>query len=139
MKSFCFCSPVIGWPSGKSLDNSSIKSRYGQMDVKVRFYLEDEVLRLWRELESTVVFITHNVEEAVYLAERVIILTNKPATSTCHIRAISRIRNLLNTATISPTRSNGGKLSHEKTGSCGSVCCPAACFSRCMRAAIKPI
>lgn len=55
---------------------------YGQMDVKVRFYLEDEVIRLWREMKSTVVFITHNIEEAVYLAERVIILTNKPA----HIR-----------------------------------------------------
>lgn len=52
---------------------------YGQMDVKVRFYLEDEVIRLWRELGSTVVFITHNIEEAVYLAERVIILSNKPA------------------------------------------------------------
>ena len=49
------------------------------MDVKVRFYLEDEVIRLWKELGSTVVFITHNIEEAVYLAERVIILTNKPA------------------------------------------------------------
>lgn len=53
---------------------------YGQMDIKMRFYLEDEVLRLWKELGSTVVFITHNIEEAVYLAERVIILTNKPAT-----------------------------------------------------------
>ena len=52
---------------------------YGQMDVKMRFYLEDEVIRLWKELGSTVVFITHNIEEAVYLAERVIILSNKPA------------------------------------------------------------
>ena len=48
-------------------------------DVKMRFYLEDEVIRLWKELGSTVVFITHNIEEAVYLAERVIILSNKPA------------------------------------------------------------
>ena len=53
---------------------------YGQMDIKLRYYLEDEVLRLWRELGSTVLFITHNIEEAVYLAQRVIILTNKPAT-----------------------------------------------------------
>lgn len=52
---------------------------YGQMDIKMRFYLEDEVLRLWKELGATVVFITHNIEEAVYLAERVIVLTNKPA------------------------------------------------------------
>lgn len=53
---------------------------YGQMDIKMRFYLEDEVLRLWKEFESTVLFITHNIEEAVYLAEKVLILSNKPAT-----------------------------------------------------------
>lgn len=53
---------------------------YGQMDIKMRYYLEDEVLKIWKELGSTVVFITHNVEEAVYLAEKIIILTNKPTT-----------------------------------------------------------
>ena len=52
---------------------------YGQMDIKMRFYLEDEVLKLWKEFGSTVIFITHNIEEAVYLAERVLILSNKPA------------------------------------------------------------
>lgn len=53
---------------------------YGQMDIKLRFYLEDEVIRLWKRMKSTVVFITHNIEEAVYLADKVLILTNKPAT-----------------------------------------------------------
>lgn len=53
---------------------------YGQMDIKLRYYLEDEVIRLWKETGGTVVFITHNIEEAVYLAEKVLILTNKPAT-----------------------------------------------------------
>ncbi len=53
---------------------------YCQLDMKLRYYLEDEVIRIWRELGSTVVFITHNVEEAVYLAQNVLILTNKPAT-----------------------------------------------------------
>jgi len=52
---------------------------YGQMDIKMRFYLEDEVIRLWQELGSTIVFITHNVEEAVYLAQRVLILSQKPS------------------------------------------------------------
>jgi NitT/TauT family transport system ATP-binding protein len=52
---------------------------YGQMDIKMRYYLEDEVVKLWREFKSTVVFITHNIEEATYLAERVLILSNKPA------------------------------------------------------------
>ncbi len=53
---------------------------YGQMDIKMRFYLEDQVLKLWKEFGSTVLFITHNVEEAVYLSERILVLTNKPAT-----------------------------------------------------------
>ncbi len=51
---------------------------YGQLDVKLRFYLEDELVRLWQKLQSTVIFVTHNIEEAVYLAERILILTNKP-------------------------------------------------------------
>ena len=52
---------------------------YGQMDIKMRYYLEDEVIRLWKATGSTVLFITHNLEEAVYLAQRVLILSQKPA------------------------------------------------------------
>ncbi|HZK53824.1 MAG TPA: ABC transporter ATP-binding protein [Desulfosporosinus sp.] len=52
---------------------------YGQLDIKLRYYLEDELLRLWKELNSTVLFVTHNIEEAVYLGDRVLILSNKPA------------------------------------------------------------
>ncbi|MEG2171972.1 MAG: ABC transporter ATP-binding protein [Desulfovibrionaceae bacterium] len=53
---------------------------YGQLDVKLRYYLEDELMRIWSELGSTVAFITHNIEEAVYLAERILILSPKPST-----------------------------------------------------------
>lgn len=70
---------VIGRSFAMQPDLLLMDEPYGQMDVKVRFYLEDEVIRLWKELGSTVVFITHNIEEAVYMAERVIILSNKPA------------------------------------------------------------
>jgi sulfonate transport system ATP-binding protein len=51
---------------------------YGQLDVKLRYYLEDELIRLWQELKITVIFVTHNIEEAVYVAERILVLTNKP-------------------------------------------------------------
>ncbi len=51
---------------------------YGQLDVKLRYYLEDELVKLWRTLGSTVLFVTHNIEEAVYVAERILVLTNKP-------------------------------------------------------------
>ncbi len=52
---------------------------YGQLDVKLRYYLEDELVRIWQALKSTVLFVTHNIEEAVYVAERILILSNKPA------------------------------------------------------------
>lgn len=53
---------------------------YGQLDLKLRFYLEDELINLWQKLGSTVIFVTHNIEEAVYVAQRIIVLTNKPTT-----------------------------------------------------------
>ena len=56
---------------------------YGQLDIKLRYYLEDELIKLWQTLKSTVIFVTHNIEEAVYLAERILVLSNKPT----HIRA----------------------------------------------------
>lgn len=69
---------IIGRAFALNPDLLLMDEPYGQMDIKLRFYLEDEVIRLWKEWESTVVFITHNIEEAVYLAERILILSNKP-------------------------------------------------------------
>lgn len=51
---------------------------YGQLDVELRFRLEDELIKLWQQLGTTVIFITHNIEEAVYLSENILVLTNKP-------------------------------------------------------------
>lgn len=59
---------------------------YGQLDVKLRYYLEDELVKLWQTLKSTVIFITHNIEEAVYLAERILVLSNKPTKIKADIR-----------------------------------------------------
>lgn len=70
---------IIGRAFAMQPDLLLMDEPYGQMDIKMRYYLEDEVIRLWKEMGTTVVFITHNIEEATYLAERVLILTNKPA------------------------------------------------------------
>jgi sulfonate transport system ATP-binding protein len=51
---------------------------YGQLDLELRFKLEDELVKLWQKTKTTVIFITHNVEEAVYLGQRIMVLTNKP-------------------------------------------------------------
>lgn len=71
---------VIGRSFAMHPDLLLMDEPYAQMDIKVRYYLEDQVIKLWKQTGSTVLFITHNIEEAVYLSEKCLILTNKPAT-----------------------------------------------------------
>lgn len=69
---------------------------YGQLDVKLRYYLEDELVRLWETLKSTVIFVTHNIEEAVYVSERILILSNKPAKIKAEVKVdLPRPRSLI--------------------------------------------
>lgn len=70
---------VIGRSFALHPDLLLMDEPYAPMDIKVRYYLEDQVIKLWKATGSTVLFITHNIEEAVYLAEKCMILTNKPA------------------------------------------------------------
>lgn len=51
---------------------------YGQLDLQLKYHLEDELINLWKKTNTTVIFITHNIEEAVYLSNRILVLTNKP-------------------------------------------------------------
>lgn len=51
---------------------------YGQLDLQLKYHLEDELISLWEKTGTTVIFITHNIEEAVYLSDRILVLTNKP-------------------------------------------------------------
>ena len=53
---------------------------YGQLDIQLRYHLEDELISLWQRTGTTVLFITHNIEEAVYLSEKCLILSQKPTT-----------------------------------------------------------
>lgn len=69
---------VIGRSFAMKPDLLLMDEPYGQMDLKTRYYLEDEVLKLSKTTKSTVIFITHNIEEAVYLADRCLILSQKP-------------------------------------------------------------
>ena len=51
---------------------------FGALDAMTRDILHDELERIWREQELTVLFVTHNVREAVRLAQRVVLLSSRP-------------------------------------------------------------
>jgi NitT/TauT family transport system ATP-binding protein len=51
---------------------------FGALDAQTRSVLQEEVARLSREMNYTVMFITHSVEEAVYLGERVVVMSSRP-------------------------------------------------------------
>jgi NitT/TauT family transport system ATP-binding protein len=53
---------------------------FGALDPQTRFNMQDLLVFLWREVEATVFFITHSIEEAVYLGDRVYVMSNSPGT-----------------------------------------------------------
>jgi NitT/TauT family transport system ATP-binding protein len=53
---------------------------FAAVDAQTRADLEDLILRLWRDLEVTTLFVTHDIDEAVYLGQRVIVLSSSPTT-----------------------------------------------------------
>ena len=52
---------------------------FASVDAQTRADLQDTALAVWRAHESTVLFVTHDIDESVYLADRVVVLTRAPA------------------------------------------------------------
>lgn len=52
---------------------------FGALDAITRAVLQDELLRIWKETRKSVLFVTHDIEEAVYLGDRVLLLGDQPA------------------------------------------------------------
>jgi NitT/TauT family transport system ATP-binding protein len=51
---------------------------YGALDVQTRDILQDELLNIWEKQRKTVIFVTHSIEEALYLADRIVVMTPRP-------------------------------------------------------------
>jgi len=52
---------------------------FGSLDAQTRELLQDELLRIWQRVPRTMVFITHSIEEAIALGDRVVVLSPRPA------------------------------------------------------------
>jgi NitT/TauT family transport system ATP-binding protein len=51
---------------------------FGALDAQTRNIMQAELLRIWEEEKKTVVFVTHSVDEAIYLADRIVIMSARP-------------------------------------------------------------
>jgi len=52
---------------------------FGSLDAQTRAELEDFLLRIWERFRQTIIFVTHDIEEGVYLSDRVIVLAESPS------------------------------------------------------------
>lgn len=53
---------------------------FAALDAQTRETLQTELLRIWEETKKTIIFITHGIDEAVYLGQRVAVMTSRPGT-----------------------------------------------------------
>lgn len=80
----------------------------GALDAQTRAILQEELLRIWEEQRKTVVYITHSIDEAVLLGDRVEVMTAHPGTNKASFKVdLPRPRNLATTTTPEFARMKG--------------------------------
>lgn len=60
---------------------------FGALDALTRIQMQKEILRIWKEKKTTMILVTHDIDEAIYLGERIIVMSARPG----EIRAILKV------------------------------------------------
>jgi sulfonate transport system ATP-binding protein len=53
---------------------------FGALDALTRIRMQQELLRIWQAQRTTMIFVTHDIDEAIYLADRIVIMSPRPGT-----------------------------------------------------------
>ena len=51
---------------------------FGHLDAQTRYLMQEDLIKIWSKEKRTIVFVTNNIEEAIYLADRIVVLKNCP-------------------------------------------------------------
>jgi NitT/TauT family transport system ATP-binding protein len=76
---------------------------FGSVDAQTRQLLQEELLELWQREKKTVIFVTHSMDEAVYLSDRVVVMSPRPG----------RVAEILNVPLPRPRTANDVRRSAE--------------------------
>ena len=93
---------------------------FAAVDAQTREILQFELLRIWEERPTAMIFVTHSIEEAVLLGHRVIVLKGRPGPATCGTSWTS----------ASGGRGTAGSWTASASGSCAITCGPWSCRAR---------
>jgi len=62
---------------------------FGALDVPTRLQMQDMLVELWEKLNTTIILVTHDIQEAVYLADDIYIMSNAPSKIVHHVNVSS--------------------------------------------------
>jgi NitT/TauT family transport system ATP-binding protein len=87
---------------------------FAALDAQTRDLLHDELERVWRETGQTIIFVTHNVREAVRLGDRVLVLSYRPGRIKAKFSiSLARPRHIEDTGVASTAKKVLGQLREE--------------------------